>query len=106
MRVIASCTLVAFAVISACAADTAPGRPEPSVAPEVAMFRGGPTHAGVYETDGVEQEPTVVWRFATGGRVLSSPAVTGDRAYVGSDDGALYAVDIETGREVGLSRAT
>jgi len=61
------------------------------------MFRGGPTHAGVYETEGVEQEPSVLWRFATGGRVLSSPAVTGGRAYFGSDDGALYAVDTETG---------
>jgi len=64
------------------------------------MFRGGPTHLGVYETEGVEQEPTVLWRFDTGDRVVSSPAVTGARAYVGSDDGALYAIDIETGRQL------
>ena len=63
------------------------------------MFRGGPTRTGVYETEGVEQEPSIVWSFATGGRVLSSPAVIGDRVYFGSDDGAFYAVDIETGRE-------
>ena len=63
------------------------------------MFRGGPTRTGVYETEGVEAEPSVLWRFATSGRVLASPAVIDGRAYIGSDDGALYAIDIATGDE-------
>ena len=84
MKAYVVCLLVASAVLSACAPDSASDRSEPSVVHEVAMFRGGPTHAGVYETEGVEQEPSIVWSFATGGRVLSSPAVTGDRAYFGA----------------------
>jgi outer membrane protein assembly factor BamB len=64
------------------------------------MFRGGPEHTGVYETEGVEEEPVVLWKFAAGGRVLTSPAVIGGKVYFGSDDGALYAVDTTTGDEV------
>jgi outer membrane protein assembly factor BamB len=37
------------------------------------------------------------WRAATGGRVRSSPAVDGDRVYVGSADGCIYAFDRGTG---------
>jgi len=98
MRAHVISTLAALAVLSACAGGSAPDRSEPSSA-EVAMFRGGPTHAGVYETEGVAQEPSVLWTFATGGRVFSSPAVIGGRAYFGSDDGTLYAVDTQTGTE-------
>ncbi len=63
-----------------------------------AMFRGGPTHAGVYAS----ASPTlgsVVWKFKTGGFVLSSPAVSGDWVYVGSSDGRLYAIDRASGAE-------
>jgi outer membrane protein assembly factor BamB len=62
------------------------------------MFRGGPTHLGVYDSPA----PTLrdlAWKFHTGGRVLSSPAVQGDRVYVGSSDGKLYAIDRATGSE-------
>lgn len=100
MRASFTSTLAAAAVLSACVPDAVPEGPAPSMGSEVAMFRGGPTHTGVYETAGVEQEPSVLWRFATGGRVLASPAVIGNRAYIGSDDGVLYAIDTETGSQV------
>ena len=64
------------------------------------MFRGDPRHAGVYLTEGIAEAPSVLWKFATGGRVLSSPAVAGGIAYVGSDDGFLYAVATESGEEL------
>jgi outer membrane protein assembly factor BamB len=37
------------------------------------------------------------WTFTTRARVDSSPAVAGDRVYVGSSDGRLYVLDIATG---------
>ncbi|MES2124586.1 MAG: PQQ-binding-like beta-propeller repeat protein [Gemmatimonadota bacterium] len=64
-----------------------------------AMFRGGPTHEGVYAS----ASPTlgsVAWKFKTGGRVLSSPAVSGERLFVGSSDGVLYAIDRKSGSEL------
>lgn len=72
--------------------------PSGAVVAQDAMFRGGPTHEGVYAS----ASPTLkslVWKFKTGGRVLSSPAVSGDRVYVGSSDGLLYAIDRASGAE-------
>ena len=63
-----------------------------------AMFRGGPTHEGVYRSPSPTLG-TLVWKFKTKGRVLSSPAVSGDRVYVGSSDGRLYAIDRASGAE-------
>ena len=63
----------------------------------LAQFRNGPDRAGfvqksVVETAGI---PGLVqkWSAATGGPVQSSPVVAAGTAYVGSDDGRLYAYD-------------
>jgi outer membrane protein assembly factor BamB len=64
-------------------------------APET-MFRGGPAHHGVYHGGG----PTLLglaWRAPTDGDVVSSPAIANGVVYVGSGDGALYALDLATG---------
>ncbi|HEY2446067.1 MAG TPA: PQQ-binding-like beta-propeller repeat protein [Rhizomicrobium sp.] len=61
------------------------------------MFRGDLAHGGVYAATPIASAPTLKWSFHTGGRIVSSPAVTGQLVYVGSTDGALYAVDIATG---------
>ncbi len=37
------------------------------------------------------------WTRSTGGAVRSSPSVAGERVYVGSDDGSVYAVSLEDG---------
>jgi hypothetical protein len=53
---------------------------------QATMFRGSSAHLGVYAS----APPTltnVVWKFRTQGRVLSSPAVSGDVVFVGSTDG-------------------
>jgi outer membrane protein assembly factor BamB len=62
-----------------------------AVVAQTAMFRGGPAHLGVYES----QAPTLgalAWKFKTAGRVISSPLVVGEVVYVGSTDGGVYAV--------------
>ena len=58
---------------------------------QTAMFRGGPAHLGVY-TSSAPTLQAAVWKFKTGGRVISSPLVVGDVVYVGSTDGSLYAL--------------
>jgi outer membrane protein assembly factor BamB len=40
------------------------------------------------------------WQVQTDGAVRSSPAVSGDRIYVGSGDGGLYALDRQSGRQL------
>ena len=63
------------------------------------MFRQGVEHSGV--VPGPFNLPLEKrWEFATGGAInMSSPAVAGGTAYIGSQDGKLYAVDIATGRQ-------
>src|SRR3954466_6967971 len=70
--------------------------PATKVPPPESMFRGGPSHHGVYHGGG----PTLLglaWRAPTDGDVVSSPAVAGGVVYIGSGDGALYALDLYTG---------
>lgn len=56
------------------------------------MLRANPQHTRVYETRGVHKVSELKWKFKTGKRVFSSPAVTDGVIYFGSGDGNLYAV--------------
>ncbi len=64
------------------------------------MFRGNPAHTGAYTGPAPRQFHRVKWRFATGNRVVSSPVISGKALYFGGDDGNVYAVDSETGRQM------
>jgi outer membrane protein assembly factor BamB len=46
---------------------------------------------------GPDEDPGPAWQFETDGSVESSPAVVDGTAYVGSDDGNLYAIDAASG---------
>jgi outer membrane protein assembly factor BamB len=41
-----------------------------------------------------------VWTFATRARVESSPAISGGRVFVGSNDGRFYVLDLNTGAKL------
>jgi outer membrane protein assembly factor BamB len=41
-----------------------------------------------------------VWTFATRARVESSPAISGGKVYVGSNDGKFYVLDLNTGNKL------
>jgi outer membrane protein assembly factor BamB len=62
------------------------------------MFRGGPEHLGVYNS-AAPSLTSLVWKFKTNGRVLSSPAVVGDAVYIASTDGSLYALNRADGTQ-------
>jgi outer membrane protein assembly factor BamB len=64
------------------------------------MFRGDAAHSGIYAGEGPREFHRLKWKFATGGRIVSS-AVTHDGAiYFGSDDGNVYAVDAASGKQI------
>lgn len=45
------------------------------------------------------------WSFYTDGPVRFAPAISGDRACFGSDDGYLYCVELDTGKLIWKHRA-
>jgi outer membrane protein assembly factor BamB len=61
------------------------------------MYGGCPARCGLELELGLPVRPA--WELATGGRVRSSPVICGGIAYVGSDSGKLFAIDLATGRE-------
>ena len=63
------------------------------LAADPAMFRGDPAHTGIYRTAAPAGLSTVKWKFKTGGRVISSPVLSGGLVYFGSSDQNLYAVN-------------
>jgi outer membrane protein assembly factor BamB len=46
------------------------------------------------------QRGDIRWRFPTGGRIRSAPAIHDDVAYVSSGDGIVYGVSLDDGSEV------
>lgn len=64
------------------------------------MFRGNPAHTGVYPGLAPREFHRVKWKFPTAHRVVGSPVMQGNVVYFGSDDGNVYAVDAESGRQI------
>ena len=64
------------------------------------MFRGDANHSGVYAGPEPRHFHRVKWKFPTGNRIVSSPVIQGKTIYFGSDDGNIYAVDAESGRQM------
>jgi outer membrane protein assembly factor BamB len=70
------------------------------LAREATMFRFGPRHIGVCDTEGIATtNVSLAWKFQTADQVVASPAVVGGVVYVGSVDTNFYALDAETGLE-------
>src|ERR1700741_538925 len=67
---------------------------------DAAMFRGNLAHTGIYNAQGVPKFSQVKWKFHTAGAVISSPAVANGAIFIGSTDGNLYAIDLESGAQM------
>jgi eukaryotic-like serine/threonine-protein kinase len=64
------------------------------------MFRGNLAHTGVYAGPAPRAFHRIKWKFPTGDRVVSSPVWSDGAIYFGGDDGNIYAVDAESGRQL------
>ncbi len=84
------------AVLSVLLGLGSPAHAQRATAP--AMFRGDPAHTGTSDAKLFDGQGGIRWTVHTGASVRSSPAVTSDRVYIGSDDGTLYALDRKRGR--------
>jgi len=71
-----------------------------ALCPAQSMFRGDATHSGVYAGTAPRQFHRIKWTFPTGDRIVSSPVWNKNVLYFGGDDGNVYAVDAETGRQI------
>lgn len=68
-------------------------------AQEAVQFRADAQHSGVYRTSAPGGNAYIKWRFKTGNKVRSTPAVYAGMVIFGSNDGSLYAVDTATGTQ-------
>jgi outer membrane protein assembly factor BamB len=66
--------------------------------PAIATRQTSPTASPVPTLTATPNEH-VIWKFQTTGAIWGSPAVYQDTVFVGSDDGALYAVAATTGEQ-------
>ena len=65
------------------------------------MFRGGPSHPGIYPAAHLQPNVAgVQWRFQTDGAIRGSATIVGPTLYIGSTDGCLYAINRSTGEEL------
>lgn len=47
-----------------------------------------------------KQIGTLKWKFQASGKLYASPALAKNRAFIGSEDGNLYAIDLKSGKEI------
>ena len=59
------------------------------------MFHDAPKHGSDREYHPIGK---LKWKFKTGGKIFSSPAVIQGMAFIGSEDGNLYALDTGSGK--------
>ncbi len=75
-----------------------PARPLPTPRTDWPMHRGGQALRG--EAGGeLPHQLRMYWRFRTAAPVTSPPVIAGGRAFVGSQDGHVYALDLATGKK-------
>ena len=68
-----------------------------SSAAEITMYKSNPQRTGSFPVEPLRSLRGVKWTAQTCGSKGSTPAVTGGYVYVGSKDGNLYKIDVETG---------
>ena len=66
--------------------------------PQIITFHSNAARTGVYDsTLRFKKFGSLNWKYKTNGKIFSSPAVANGITYFGSEDGSLYALDVNTG---------
>jgi outer membrane protein assembly factor BamB len=65
---------------------------------DYAFFHGNEMHTGTYPGITYKNFGDVKWKFKTGGKIFSSPAIANGITYVGSEDSNLYAIGAGSGK--------
>jgi outer membrane protein assembly factor BamB len=63
------------------------------------QFHGDQAQSGSVSGN-LPEKLSLVWRFKAAGEVKSSPAIVDGRVYFGSSDKHVYALDVQTGKQV------
>lgn len=63
------------------------------------IFRGNTNLTGIAQGE-IPEKLSLLWTFATGDDIKSSPVVANGKVYVGSDDGSVYALDLTSGKKI------
>ncbi len=61
------------------------------------MFHFNPSHTGYDLSEDIEPPLKLKWSYRTGNNIYASPAVVGNRLYIGSRDKKLYCLDTDIG---------
>lgn len=69
----------------------------PALPAQDATFRSNSAHSGVSSAPGVPEFHKLKWQFHTKAAIYSSPIISGDTVYIGSNDHNFYALDLVTG---------
>ena len=64
-----------------------------------AQFHGNQAQSGVVSGH-LPEQLSLVWRFKTEDEIKSSPAIVKGRVYIGSSDENVYALDLQTGKQL------
>lgn len=67
--------------------------------PDWPMFHGGQGLSG-RAAPSLPDSLKVLWKFKTDDQVKSSPVIVGDRVFIGSSDGKMYAIELANGSQV------
>ena len=94
MRKIISVLLIVFVLLSLFQGVLRENTVKADNQPIWPMFHYNAQHTGQCPYDTSKNNGTLKWKYQTGNRVLSSPAIASDGTiYVGSDDNYLYAIN-------------
>lgn len=63
------------------------------------QFHGDQAQSGVV-SGRLPEQLSLVWRFKAGDEIKSSPAIVDGRVYIGSSDEHVYALDLQTGKQI------